>query len=346
MWDYWYATYTYAVGYVLPKSANKKADGSASATFLQDNVLPNYPPGTLAFGEIEGSRLIPHLQGQGFQIQQGPVPNLSALSAFPSEPEWFLRAPEPEVFEIDPDGIYIAWNTVDGDANDIALMTIKGLATDPKRGSVKMGVRYNTFFIDLNPLMMRWLTELDPERIDLIPSPHDGGIPGSLEAAQAYKRDYEYAHRVGNAQFQVYNYFGELPEGDEDQWSELMQDLNPLLCIRGYQGGKGEQARMQWRLMNDTLHCSQIGWGRWERDELVEEFRQSILQAKAGEPLFLVFKSPSEFGVRAWTLIDDFQGALLNDPELSKVGKLYFVSPRDLAATVKAYMKEKEVLSL
>ncbi len=346
MWDYWYATYTFVVGYMLPKGAKDLPELPATARFLEETVFPKYPSGTLAFGEIEGSRLIPHMEASGFQIQEGPVPNLSALSAFEPGPEWFLAAPEPEVLEANPNGVYIAWNTIDGDANDIALMTIKGLATDPNRGKVKMGVRYNPFFIDLNPLLIRWLTELDPEHIDLIPSPHDGGIPGSEEAAQAYKRDYEYAHRVGNEQFQVYNYFGEFPGEGGDRWSELMAGLNPLLCIRGYQGGKGEESRMEWRLIGDTLHSSQIGWGRWLSEDFIGAFRRSILAKKPGEPLFLVFKSPSEFGVRAWTMIHKYQRALLQDPELKQVGDLNFVLPRDLAATVKSRMQEAGINEL
>ncbi|MGC1481653.1 MAG: hypothetical protein WA771_14230 [Chthoniobacterales bacterium] len=346
MWDYWYATYTFVVGYMLPRGSADLPELPEPARFLEETVFPKYPPGTLAFGEIEGSRLIPHMQANGFQIQEGPVPNLSALSAFEPGPDWFLPAPEPEVLDVDPDGIYIAWNTIDGDANDIALMTIKGLAADPARGEVKMGVRYNPFFIDLNPLLIRWLTELSPENIDLIPSPHDGGIPGPAEAAQGYKRDYEYAHRAGNEQFQVYNFFGDVPGPEGDQWHELMKGLNPLLCIRGYQGGKGDESVMKWQLVDDTLYSSQIGWGRWVPEDFVGAFRKSILEKKPGEPLFLIFKSPCEFGVRAWTMIKDYQQTLLDDPELQDVGNLNFVLPRDLAATVKSFMQEKGVTEL
>ena len=45
--------------------------------------------------------------------------------------------------------------------------------------------------------------------------------------------------------------FGGLPGGDKDQWSELMADQMPLMCIRGYQGDRGKAT--QWQMAGGIL---------------------------------------------------------------------------------------------
>lgn len=351
MWDYWYATKTFVIGYIRPFHDNNPdvpAPTRAVAQFVEEVLAPEYAPGTNVFGEIEGAGLISHFQSLGFQIQQGPIPNLSATSAFETDPSMFKSAPKPKVHKIKKDGIYIAFNTIDGDAHDIAWMTLKGLSSDPAEGSVKMGVRYNPFFLDLNPLHIRWMTEYYRDSIDLIPSPHNGGIPSSAAAAAEYERCYDYFYEVGNQQFQVYNFFGEFSDragaNDSDQWSQLMKSQNPLLCIRGYHGRKGDSP--EWRIMNGVLSCNQIGWGRWEPDDRYRDIVNSIKGKKDGEPVFIMAKIPSEFGVRAWSMTKELVDRLKNDPEVAEKGELQVLLPRDIAATVRSYMEAQGVTVL
>lgn len=123
-----------------------------------------------------------------------------------------------------------------------------------------------------------------------------------------------------------------------------MRPLNPLLCIRGYQGAWTPVPG--WKIIDGVLHCNQIGNGRWGNDHMLKQYREALLRKKPGEPLFAVFKCPSEFGMRACTMIEEYQQRLADDPEIKQRGTLHFVLPRDLAATVKQHMKKRDVTEL
>lgn len=339
MWDYFVATRTFCFSYFLEKWT-PPFDTPRHEHFKK--IAKYYPKGTPVFGEVEGSHVISHLQSLGFNMQEGPIPNTSVYSSVGTDVIKFTPAPPGKAVAIKPDGIYLGWNTVDGDAHDINFMAIKGFSQDKQFGAVPFGLRLNPYWVDLFPSALAWFGKLATGQVDIIGSMHDGGMPS--DADDAYRAHYAHALEKSNGMIRIVNFFGDVPGDSSDKFHSAMRGLPIDYVINGYWGT--EDNSMHWKLLDDRLYSTQVVRFRHGEELVYEHLAAAIKRKKPGEPIFIMAKSPSEFGIRVWTMIVRMNERLAADPEISALGKLHVLRPLDLAATVREQMRKSGVEEL
>jgi hypothetical protein len=169
---------------------------------------PRFPYGTLVIGGVENQRdCIQQMERMGYNPTYGHLPNASVTSALVTDPTTFRPADQPAALPVDPNGAYIAYNDVDGDALDFTLTMFKNLLHDPASGQSPMGYRVNPLLMDLFPTMFAWFTRFHPDTTDLVMSMNDASSPYTPEGEAFWRVRYKYYIEHCNGAINLLNHF-------------------------------------------------------------------------------------------------------------------------------------------
>lgn len=341
MLDYWVATHSFV--YML------RGDVPEEAAFIPELLnADNFPQGIPNMGPVEGVRSIDYIEASGYSSVCGEIPNASLTSSIPTQSERFVTPPKPKALPIDPNGAYIAFNGPDGDAMDFCLFFgYLGMRNDPALGKVPVGLRINPYAMDLFPSIVEWYTKINPDLVDVIPSMNDGGFPLTDPGADYWNRTYDHYIQSANGNFQVLHFLGTYPDNN---FYRMTKEFPAIMAICGYQGGD-EKTHSNWLVRDNdarTVYVDLIG-RRGEKYAEVgdasdsvnyELVRQGLTDpADRDRPLFMMVRFASESGMNAFTLVQATMDRLNADPSVKRT--LYFVPPRDLAATYRAWADQQ-----
>jgi HEAT repeat protein len=301
----------------------------------------HYPPGIPNIGCVEMSDCIPLIEELGYASVCGMFPNASMTSSIPTDPSSFTPADPPKVLEIDPNGIYLAWNGPDGDNINFGFhFNYPAMRRDPMTGQVPVAWRFNPYIIDLFPTLFAWYTQQGPGTIDLTSSLNDGGDPKTPEGRAYWIETYTHYLEASNGAIQVANFMGQFPN---EHFHAMMGHVPLKAVVNGYHGVGERDSKL---LLRDnearTLYTNQIGFrgpkpssiGHRFTGNAVIDLRQTIENdAVAGEPYFVVGRLPSECGLNGFSIAHHLTKRLQAQTDRT----IYLVRVSDLAATLKAH---------
>ncbi len=349
--DYWVVNkvYCYFLCGIMRRDTeeDKKRHRKEIAVLSKLLNKKHYPKGTVNIGDSEGPHLIPDIQDLGYTVVCGHIPNASVTSSIPTDPSTFEPAPEAKALDVDPNGVYITFNGNDGDAIDFNIyIQYKNLLHDPaaKQG-VPMAWKVNPYFIDLFPTWYAWHTRQYRDTVDLTISFNDGGCPKDPEGYVEWLRQLKHYIANSNGSLRIMNYFGpfRIRNCTRGIMKDVSQQTDLLYIFRAYQGFGKPPA---WFVANDTVFSNQVGGAGQTPQSLADEIAKHINAAPAGRPIFFMARLGVDHerdlnarrGTIPFTMAKEIMDVLKADPSVKR--KLYFVPPRDLAATVKANFKK------
>ncbi|MGC1481974.1 MAG: hypothetical protein WA771_15855 [Chthoniobacterales bacterium] len=341
MWDYWVATHTFS--FWLKKSGPTQQD-AVDPEFAKLLNADYYPQGVPVIGPVEGGKIIQRIQKLGYTSVCGLLPNASVTASIPTDPSKFGTAPEPKALELDPNGVYLSFNGPDGDALDfLAYIGFKGMYQDEKVGEAPVGWRVNPYFIDLFPTLYGFFSTRDPETIDIVGSMNDGGSSYTAAGQKGWTEQYRNYLDNSNGSMRLMNFLGGMYSATKPEILALEFDF----VITGYQG-ETDKFEPEFKITDETLFSNQVGLrghakvskpGGPESEDTLKYIRSAIEQESVdGEPFFIMGRLPSECGAHAFSILSWIGEELEKD--MPKGRKLYFIPPRDLAATYKSWKKE------
>ncbi len=326
MIDYWVATYSFC----FYLDARLPEESAAFGEILNPDRVP---PGTILYGDVEGTDARYVTQQLGYTVSAGPLPNLSVTSSIPGDPARLRRPPAPKAHPVDPDTAYVSWNALDGDCPvGVGTYGYLALREAPPDADAPVGLWFHPHMIDLFPTMAQWWSERGNDRLDIVASLNDGGVAPWTEAGRAgWRESYRSLMERSNGLFQVFNVFYET----EDVVQETLGGpLDWPFVILGYDPGHyrivNEPTR--WKRLGDTVYCSQ---GCDARGPTGADAIRTLIEAQpAGTPAFVMARLCGPHGTFLETATAAMR-ALQADPPAGR--RLVFLPPRDLAATWRAW---------
>lgn len=351
--DYWVACRVF--GYFLSGKNEKEknpaerkrreAEQAAVSLFLNEN---NYPKGTVNIGDSEGPHLIPTIQGSGYTVVCGHVPNASVTSGIPTDPSTFRPALPAESLAIDPNAAYISFSGNDGDAIDFNLYPqYKNLKNDPARNEVPMSWKINPYFIDLFPTWFAWHTKNIPAEADLCISFNDGGAPKDEAGKNGWLNQLAHYTKNSNGSLKHMNYFG--PFSAASCRYGVMKDIAEHTDIRYvFRAYQSFNTPPEWAVENGTIYSSIVGGSGDTPAELAEELAHWINETPREQPVFIMARigvDPSnDRNARRGTVPFTMAMEVISHLEKNDTGgrPIRYLAPRDLAETAASWCRSSE----
>lgn len=326
MVDYWIATRS-LVFYLDARLADEAA---AFDEILRPDTVP---PGTILYGDVEGTYARRVTQQLGYTVSAGDLCNLSVTSSIPSAPDKLRRPSPPRAAPVAPDAAYVSWNGFDGDCPiGVGAFGYLALREAPPDADAPFGIWFHPHMLDLFPTMAEWWSKRGHGQLDIVASMNDGGVaPWTAEGRAGWRESYRSVLARSNGLFQVFNVFYET----EDIIQEVLAGpLDWPFAILGYncEHYLPEEGPTRWKLLGNTVYCNQGCRGGGA--EGAQAIRDAIAGTPAGTPAFVMAKQWGPHG-RFLESATEAMRALQANPPLGR--KLVFLPPRDLAATWRAW---------
>ncbi len=322
MVDYWVATRSLCF-YLDARLADEAA---SFAEILRPDIVP---PGTILYGDVEGTYARRVTQQLGYTVSAGDLCNLSVTSSIPSDPAKLRRPSAPCAAPLDPDAVYVSWNGFDGDCPiGVGAFGFLALREAPPDADAPFGIWFHPHMLDLFPTMAQWWSERGHGQLDIVASLNDGGVAPWTEAGRTgWRESYRSVLQRANGLFQVFNVFYET----EDNVQEVLAGpLDWPFVILGYncEHYLPEEGATRWKLLGNTVYCNQGCRGGGTAG--ANAIRAAIAGTHAGTPAFVMAKQWGPHG-RFLESATEAMRALQADPPPGR--RLVFLPPRDLAAT-------------
>lgn len=332
MIDYWVASYAFC--YYLDK------DDPVEREKYKEILDPKYYPfGTPHFGGVECTWAIEAFQELGYTAVYGFVVNGSVTSSVPTVESDFEPAPEPVAHPVDPNGVYISWRGVDGDALVISSYTgYKGMRSDPDMGKVPFGMRVSPYLIDLFPSLYGWYTELQADgSISLLGCMNDGNSSNTAAGQARWREDYQQYVDVSNGSLKLLNHFAEIGGPAHDQLHGLIEGVGFEYASLGYMGLYGNY-KTQWDIRDGIVYSNMLGWPTDNGQTGYARVRGAIrTEAVPGEPLFVAARIGEGFGRNVARMATEATRLLEEDASITR--NLYFINTADQVATYKSWIE-------
>ena len=328
--DYFVMTGTFAWDLEKTSKSTNPTDAEADARILQQ-ILPAYPAGAVHAGPTESGDVIQLIQNASQLAVTGWISNCSVLSAVPTIPAHFTRPIPPEALEVDPQGIYLAWRSNDGDAWDVADYFLYEQYVNPVAGVFPVGRTETAYILDLFPSLISWLSSVRNGELEITASLNDGGYPSTEIGKDAYYGIYKYYLGKSNGVFTSMHYLG----GSNAKHAQVMSDFELPYVYMGYQG---DSTPTVFELLDNTVYSNQT----LERDrsvaDSVVDIRNIIVNADPNKPVFLMLRENNDVADVAATY-----SGVINDPAILATGRPIFRTlPTDLAATWRSYYETRK----
>ncbi len=326
MVDYWVATRCLCF-YLDARLAEEAA---ASGKILRPEIAP---PGTILYGDVEGTCARRVTQQLGYTVSAGDLCNLSVTSSIPSAPARICHPPAPRALPAEPDAAYVSWNGFDGD-NPVGAGAYGYLALReaPAEADAPFGMWFHPHMVDLFPTMAEWWSRRAGANLDVVASMNDGGVaPWTEEGRRGWREAYRSVLERSNGLFQVFNVFYETEENVREA---IAGPLGWPFAILGYNSEHylPEEGPTRWRRLGGTVYCNQGCPGGGEAG--AASIRRATEASPAGEPVFVMAQINGPHGCFLERATEAMR-ALRANPTAGR--RLVFLPPRDLAATWRAW---------
>lgn len=304
----------------------------------------NYPmQGTPTLGEVWNEKeYISVVEELGHVGTIMSVPNLSATSGLNHDPALIPAGPPPKALPLDKDGMYLAYTHSDGDAMYTTTnwmwpgQTDFGGADPADWPKVKTGMDINPFWRDLNPAYFRWWASKVGDNFSLQFSMSDGGavgMPATFVGQECYEAIYRYYFDTTNGSVHgLRHFYGKGPES-------VYARIDPYFVLNDWWGwpdfgGQDFKRVKGTNVVYDYLKGPKPHSQPAVPAELADSVRLIASKCPPGTPCFAVVKTGSQ---EQYGKMDEAVTLLGESPPAGR--KMYFLTPRDLAATWKAWKR-------
>lgn len=302
----------------------------AEASALTDFLSTAYPVGTPVLGmPHDENPTMGAIEAAGDYLVIAANSNISVLSSFPSNSTDLNTPSAPSAAPIDPDGAYVAFYQTDGDNISSLHHHYNYWRSSATAGDVPMGWSVNPALFDLMPTVLQWRSNNNyDDTYEEVVKFSNGGGPSAPAARTDYLGDLQHYLSNSNGLYSSMNYLG-LTIAD------IPAALDIDLLMQGYQGATDGNS-VTWTQTDDTTVTGFSGCTQScaSATEVFNAARYVADETPDGVPSFVIVPVGAgwEDGTAAASAAQDL---LLASPN----GRTYhFMTPRDLAATWRAWM--------
>lgn len=304
----------------------------------------NYPmQGTPTLGEVwSEAEYLGAVESMGHVATIMSVPNTSATSGLNHDPALITPGPTPKPLPLDKEGMYLAWSHGDGDAMYTTPNWMwpgspgwGGGGADPENWpTVKTGLDINPFWRDLNPAYFKWWASRCGSNFSLQFSMNDGGgkgMPATFIGQECYQQIYKYYFDTVNGSVHGYRHF--YSQGPENVYAHI----DPYYVLNDWWGwpdfgGQNFKRVDGTSVIYDFIKGPNPHSQPAVPKELADSARKIASKCPAGTPCFAIMKTGSQ---EQYAKMAEAVRLLEQTPPAGR--KMYFVTPRDLAATWKVW---------